>query len=123
MKATALKTTLGGVALALFAGAALISVPASAGSASNAVYRADSSPATYQEVRRRVFVAPAYAYDPYYNGPAYYGPSIAYAPPVEYAPPGDYAYDYDYGPPPAAYYGPGPGVALATPGFGLAIGY
>ena len=120
MKATALTTTLGG-ALAILASAAVFSAPASAGSVSNAVYRADSSPATYQEVRRRVFVAPAYAYDPYYDGPAYYGPSIAYAPPVEYAPP---VAAYDYGPPvDYGYYGPGPGVAFAAPGVGVAVGY
>ena len=131
MKATALKTTLGGgtFALALLGGAALLSAPASAGSVKNAVYRGDSSgqaPSSYfQEVRRRIFVAPAYAYDPYYDGPAYYGPSVAYAPPVEYAPPVQYAppVAYEYTPPPAAYYGPGPGVALAAPGVGVAVGY
>jgi len=75
----------------------------------------------YQEVRRRVFVAPAYAYDPYFDGPAYYGPSIAYVPPVEYAPP---VATYDYGPPvDYGYYGPGPGVAFAGPGVGVAVGY
>ena len=125
MKATALKTTLGGgvLAVALFGGAALFSAPALAGAVDNAVYRGDSSGSVpssyYQEVRRRIFVAPAYAYDPYYYGPAYYGPSVAYVPPVDYAPP----VAYDYGPPPAAYYGPGPGVAIATPGVGVAGGY
>jgi hypothetical protein len=121
MKAMALKTTLGGgaFALALIGGAALFSAPASAGSVDNAVYRADSSPATYQEVRRRVYVAPAYAYDPYFDGPAYYGPSIAYGPPVEYAPP----VAYDYGPPVDYDYGPGPGVSFFAPGVGVAVGY
>lgn len=101
MKATALKTTLGGpMALALIGGATLASAPVSADPVKNAVYRNDGSgtaPSSYyQEVRRRVFVAPAYAYDPYFDGPAYYGPSIAYVPPVEYAPP---VATYDYGPP------------------------
>ncbi len=125
MKATALKTTLSGaLALALIGGATLASTPASAEPGKNAVYRGDGSGAVpssyYQEVRRRVFVAPAYAYDPYYDGPAYYGPSIAYVPPVEYAPP---VAAYDYGPPvDYGYYGPGPGVAFAA-GVGLAVGY
>jgi uncharacterized BrkB/YihY/UPF0761 family membrane protein len=63
MKATALKTTLGGsaLALALFSGAALFASSASAGAVNNAVYRSDSSgqaPSSYfQEVRRRIFVA------------------------------------------------------------------
>src|SRR5262245_65661159 len=45
MKATALKTTLSGgaLALALFGDAALFSAPASAAAVNNAVYRADSS--------------------------------------------------------------------------------
>jgi len=126
MKATALKTTLGGaMALALIGGATLASATVSADPVKNAVYRNDGSgtaPSSYyQEVRRRVFVAPAYAYDPYFDGPAYYGPSIAYVPPVEYAPP---VATYDYGPPvDYGYYGPGPGVAFAGPGVGVAVGY
>jgi len=126
MKATALKTTLGGaMALALIGGATLASAPVSADPVKNAVYRNDGSgtaPSSYyQEVRRRVFVAPAYAYDPYFDGPAYYGPSIAYVTPVEYAPP---VATYDYGPPvDYGYYGPGPGVAFAGPGVGVAVGY
>ena len=125
MKATALKTTLGGpMALALIGGATLASAPVSADPVKNAVYRNDGSgtaPRATQEVRRRVFVAPAYAYDPYFDGPAYYGPSIAYVPPVEYAPP---VATYDYGPPvDYGYYGPGPGVAFAGPGVGVAVGY
>ena len=44
MKATALKTTLGGaLALALIGGATLASVPASADPVKNAVYRSDDS--------------------------------------------------------------------------------
>ena len=74
------------MALALIGGATLASAPVSADPVKNAVYRNDGSgtaPSSYyQEVRRRVFVAPAYAYDPYFDGPAYYGPSIAYVPPV-----------------------------------------
>lgn len=125
MKATALKTTLGGgtLALALFGGAALFSAPASAGAVNNAVYRSDSSGSVpssyYQEVRRRIFVTPPYVYDPYYDGPAYYGPSVAYVPPVDYAPP----VAYEYAPPPPAFYGPGPGVVVAAPGVGVAVGY
>jgi hypothetical protein len=124
MKATALKTTLGG-GLALALSAALFAAPASASSVSNAVYRGDSSGSVpssyYQEVRRVIIVAPPYANDPYYYGPAYYGPSVAYVPPpVAYGyapPPAAYAYApppvaYEYAPPPAAYYGPGPGVAV-----------
>jgi hypothetical protein len=108
MKATALKTTLGGaMALALIGGATLASAPVSADPVKNAVYRNDGSgtaPSSYyQEVRRRVFVAPAYV------------------PPVEYAPP---VATYDYGPPvDYGYYGPGPGVAFAGPGVGVAVGY
>ena len=126
MKARALRTTLSGaLALALIGGATLASAPASADPVKNAVYRGDGSgvvPSSYyQEVRRRVFVVPAYAYHPYFDGPAYYGPSIAYVPPVEYAPP---VAAYDYGPPvDYGYYGPGPGVAFAAPGVGLAVGY
>src|SRR5262252_8499389 len=97
MKATALKTTLGG-GLALAFSAALFAAPASASSVNNAVYRGDSSGSVpssyYQEVRRVIIVAPPYANDPYYYGPAYYGPSVAYVPP------------------PVAYYGPGPGVVV-----------
>ena len=121
MKATALKTTLGGaMALALIGGATLASAPVSADPVKNA--GSGTAPSSYyQEVRRRVFVAPAYAYDPYFDGPAYYGPSIAYVPPVEYAPP---VATYDYGPPvDYGYYGPGPGVAFAGPGVGVAVGY
>jgi hypothetical protein len=122
MKATALKTTLGG-GLALAFSAALFVAPASASSVSNAVYRGDSSGSVpsnyYREVRRVIIVAPPYANDPYYYGPTYYGPSVAYVPPpvaYAYAPP-PYAYApppvaYEYAPPPAAYYGPGPGVAV-----------
>ena len=118
MKATALKTTLGGatLALTLFGGAVLFAAPASASSVSNAVYRGDSSGSVpssyYQEVRRVIIVAPPYANAPYYYGPAYYGPSVAYVPPpvaYAYAPP---PVAYEYAPPPAAYYGPGPGVAV-----------
>jgi hypothetical protein len=138
MKATALKTTLGGgaLALALFGGAVLFAAPAYASSVSNAVYRGDSSGSVpssyYQEVRRVIIVAPPYADDPYYYGPAYYGPSVAYVPPpVAYGyapPPVAYAYApppvaYEYAPPPGAYYGPGPGVAVAGPGPGVAVGY
>jgi hypothetical protein len=126
MKATALKTTLcgGAVALALFSGAALFAAPASASSVSNAVYRGDSSGSVpssyYQEVRRVIIVTPPYANDPYYYGPAYYGPAVPYAPPVAYGyapPPAAYVYApppvaYEYAPPPGAYYGPGPGVAV-----------
>ena len=136
MKAMALKTTLGGgaLALALFGGAVLFAAPASASSVSNAVNRGDNSGSVpssyYQEVRRVIIVAPPYAGDPYYYGPAYYGPSVAYVPPpVAYGyapPPVAYAYApppvaYEYAPPPAAYYGPGPGVAVAGPG--VAVGY
>jgi hypothetical protein len=123
MKATALKRTLDGLALAF--SAALFVVPASASSVSNAVYRGDSSGSVpssyYQEVRRVIIVTPPYANDPYYYGPAYYGPSVAYVPPpVGYGyapPPAAYAYApppvaYEYAPPPAAFYGPGPGVAV-----------
>ena len=125
MKATALKTTLGGaMALALIGGATLASAPVSADPVKNAVYRNDGSgtaPSSYYQEVRRVFVAPAYAYDPYFDGRAYYGPSIAYVPPVEYAPP---VTTYDYGPPvDYGYYGPGPGVAFAGPGVGVAVGY
>ena len=127
MKAMALKSTLSGaMALALIGGATLASAPASAEPVKNAVYRGDGSGTApsgyYQEVRRRVFfVAPAYAYDPYFDGPAYYGPSIVYVPPVEYAPP---VAAYDYGPPvDYGYYGPGPGVTFAAPGVGVAVGY
>src|SRR5262249_53738818 len=115
MKAT--KTMLGGgaCALALFGGPPLFSAPASASSVSIAVYRSDSpgwAPSSYYQQVRRIFVAPAYAYDSYYDGPAYYGPPVAYGPPVNYAPP----VAYEYAPPPAAYYGPGPGIAVAAPG-------
>src|SRR4029079_5517597 len=52
--------------------ATLASAPVSADPVKNAVYRNDGSgtaPSSYyQEVRRRVFVAPAYAYDPYFDG-------------------------------------------------------
>jgi hypothetical protein len=78
MKATALKTTLGSgaFALALIGGAALVSAPASANP--NQSYWGGSvssgAPGTYQQVRRRVYVPPAYAYDPGYDRPAYDGP-------------------------------------------------
>src|SRR5262249_16782460 len=121
MKATALKTTLGG-GLTLAFSAVLFAAPASASSVSNAVYRGISSGSVpssyYQEVRRVIIVAPPYANDPYY-----YGPPVAYGyapPPVAYGyalPPPAHAYApppvaYEYAPPPAAYYGPGPGVAV-----------
>jgi hypothetical protein len=126
MKATALKTTLGSgaFALALIGGAALVSAPASANP--NQSYWGGSvssgAPGTYQQVRRRVYVPPAYAYDPGYDGPAYDGPSIDYGPPVAYGPP-PVAYDYDEGPPDDYDYGPGPGIAFVAPGAGFAIGY
>lgn len=114
MKATVLTTT-----LALM-GAALFAAPASAEVVNHAVYRPDSWQASIQQVRR-VYVAPAYGYDPYYDGPAYYGPPIAYVPPpVAYAPPVAYGY---VPPPPAYYYGPDPAVTYAGPRFGLAVGF
>ncbi len=121
MKATVLKTALGGaLALVLLGGAALLPVPASAGERQS--YIGDGAPATLEQVRRRIFVAPAYGYDPYYEGPAYYGPPVApYAPPVAYAPPPAYDYvppvDYDYVPP------PGPGFAVIGPRGGVVVGY
>ena len=113
MKVTVLKTTLALV------GAALFAAPAAAETV-NAVYRSGSSPASLEQVRR-IFVAPAYGYDPYYYGQAYYGPSFAYVPPpVAYAPRVAYAY---VPPPPSYYYGPGPAVAFAGPRFGVAVGF
>jgi hypothetical protein len=124
MKAMALKTTLGsGVfALALMGGAALLA-PASA-SPHESYWGGNVSsgaPANYYQIRRRVYVSPAYAYDPAYDGPAYDGPSVNYGPPIVYGPP--LAYDYDYGPPDDYDYGPGPGIAFVAPGAGFAIGY
>jgi hypothetical protein len=116
--------------IALFGSAALFAGPASAGSVNNAVYWSNSSgsvPSSYYQEVRRIFVAPAYAYDPYYQVPAYYDPPLAYGPPVAYVPPVDYApplpVAYEYAPPPAAYYCPAPGVAVAAPDVGIAIGY
>jgi len=118
MKPTALKTALGGSALliALLSGAALLPATASAGEHQS--YWGDGAPGTVEQVRRRIFVAPDYGYDPYYAGPAYYPPAGAYAPPVAYAPP-----PYDYAPPVDYDYGPAPGVAVIGPGVGFAIGY
>ena len=76
MKATFLKTALGGaITLALLGGAALTSAPASAGERQS--YLGDGAPATLEQVRRRIFVAPAYGYDPYYYGPDYYAAPVA----------------------------------------------
>ena len=121
MKTTVLKTALGGaMALALLDGAALLPTPASAGE--RQAYIGDGAPAALEQVRRRIFVAPAYGYDPYYYGPDYYAaPVVPYAPPVAYAPPPAYDYvppvDYDYVP------APGPGVAVVAPGADIDIGY
>ena len=115
MKATFLKTALGGaMMLALLGGAA----PASAGERQS--YIGDGAPATFEQVRRRIFVAPAYGYDPYYYGPDYYAAPVApYAPPVAYAPPPAYGYV-----PPVAYdYAPGPGFAVVGPRGGVVVGY
>ena len=121
MKTTALKTALGASALlALLGGASLLPAPASAGEHQS--YLGDGAPATLQEVRRRIYVAPAYGYDPYYAGPGYYTPPVAaYAPPVPYPPPVAYDYappvDYDYGP------APGPGAAVVAPDADIDVGY
>ena len=129
MKTTVLKTALGAcAALTLIGGAALLPAPASAGEQHS--YLGDGAPATLEQVRRRIFVAPDYGYDdPYaYDGPAYYPPA-AYAPPVAYAPPPAYAYDYvpppayGYVPPVGYGYGPGPGVAVVGPRGGVYVGY
>jgi hypothetical protein len=116
---TTVKTALGASALlALLGGASLLPAPASAGEHQS--YLGDGAPATLQEVRRRIYVAPAYGYDPYYSGPAYYAPPV-YAPPVPYAPPVAYEYappvDYDYVP------APGPGVAFVAPDADIDVGY
>lgn len=122
MKATFLKTAVGGaMMLALLGGAAVLPAPASAGEHDS--YIGDGAPATLEQVRRRIFVAPAYGYDDYYyDGPAYYGPPVApYVPPVAYAPPPAYGYvppvDYDYVP------APGPGFAIVGPRGGVVVGY
>ncbi len=116
------RLALGAALIALIAGAALSPAPASAGDGqafvNDAVNRGAS--ATLEAVRRRVFVAPAYGYDPYYGGPDYYpapvapyGPPVAYPPPVAYEPV-----------PPADYdYAPGPGLAIAGPRGGAVVGY
>ena len=118
MKATFLKTALGGaITLALLGGAALTSAPASAGERQS--YLGDGAPATLEQVRRRIFVAPAYGYDPYY-GPDYYAAPVApYVPPVAYAPPPA----YDYVPPVDYDYAPGPGFAVVGPRGGVYVGY
>jgi hypothetical protein len=121
MKATSLKSALSGtMLLALLGGSAILPVPASA--ADQHLYLGDGAPATLEQVRRRIFVAPAYGYDPYYYGPDYYAAPVApYAPPVAYAPPPAYDYlppvDYDYVP------APGPGVAGVAPETDIDIGY
>ena len=138
MKRTALNIALGGSALvlALLGGAAIFPATASAGESHS--YLSDGAPAALEQVRRRIWVGPAYGYDDAYDydGPAYYPPA-AYAPPVAYAPPPAYgyapppAYAYDYVPPPAygyvppvGYgYGPGPGVAVVGPRGGVYVGY
>jgi hypothetical protein len=103
MERTILRTALDAcAALALLGGAVLLPAPASAGE--RQAYLGDGAPATLQEVRRRIYVVPAYGYDPYYVGPAYYPPPAAYyAPPVAYAPPPVYGYVpppvYGYVPP------------------------
>jgi hypothetical protein len=119
MKATLLKTALGGaLTLALLGGAALVSAPASAGE--RQAYIGDGSQGALEPVRRRIFVAPAYGYDPYYYGPEYYAAPVApYVPPVAYAPPPA----YDYVPPVDYDYAPGPGVAVVGPRGGVYVGY
>jgi hypothetical protein len=119
MKATFLKTALGGaITLALLGGAALLPAPASAGERQS--YLGDGAPATLEQVRRRIFVAPAYGYDPYYYGPDYYAAPVApYVPPVAYAPPPA----YDYVPPVDYDYAPGPGFAVVGPRGGVYVGY
>ena len=135
MKPTSLNIALGSaLVLTLLGGAALLPATASAGDHQS--YLGDGAPAALQQVRRRIFVAPAYGYDDAYDydGPAYYPPA-AYAPPVAYAPPPAYGYvpppAYAYVPPPAygyvppvGYgYGPGPGVAVVGPRGGVYVGY
>jgi hypothetical protein len=120
MKVTLLKTALGGaMMLALLGGAAFVSAPASAGE--RQAYIGDGAPATLEQTRRRIFVAPAYGYDPYYYGPDYYAAPVApYAPPpVAYAPPPA----YDYVPPVDYDYAPGPGFAVVGPRGGVYVGY
>jgi hypothetical protein len=118
------RLALGAAVIAFLGGAALMSDPASAGdgqaTVSDAVNRGAS--ATLETVRRRVFVAPAYGYDPYYGGPDYYAapvapyvPPVAYPPPVAYEPVPPVDYDYDYA--------PGPGFAIAGPRGGVVVGY
>ena len=126
---TVLKIALGGTALilALLGGAALLPATASAGERNS--YLGDGAPATLEQVRRRIWVGPAYGYDdPYdYDGDAYYPPA-AYAPPVAYGyvPPPAYAYvpppAYGYVPPVGYGYGPGPGVAVVGPRGGVYVG-
>jgi len=121
LKATSLKSALGGtMLLALLSGSAILPAPASA--ADRHTTLGDGAPAAREQVRRRIFVAPAYGYDPYYYGPDYYAAPVApYAPPVAYAPPPAYDYvppvDYDYVP------APGPGVAVVAPEADIDIGY
>jgi hypothetical protein len=120
MKTTSLNIVLGGaMMLALLGGAALLPATASAGERSS--YIGDGAQGTLEQVRRRIWVGPAYGYDdPYaYDGPAYYPPPVAYAPPVAYVPP----VDYDYVPPVDYGYGPGPGVAVVGPRGGVYVGY
>ena len=62
MKTTSLKTALGASALlAALGGAVLLPAPASAGEHQS--YVGNGAPATLEQVRRRIFVAPAYGYD------------------------------------------------------------
>jgi hypothetical protein len=128
MKTTSLNIVLGGaMMLALLGGAALLPATASAGERNS--YIGDGAQGTLEQVRRRIWVGPAYGYDdPYaYDGPAYYPPPVAYAPPVAYVPPPAYDYvppvDYDYVPPVGYGYGPGPGVAVVGPRGGVYVGY
>ena len=122
MKRTALNVVLSGaMMLALLGGAAVLPAPASAGEHQS--YIGDGAQGTLEQVRRRIWVGPAYGYDdPYaYDGPAYYPPPVAYAPPpaYDYVPP----VDYDYVPPVGYGYGPGPGVAVVGPRGGVYVGY
>jgi len=119
MKATSFKTAIGGaMILALFGGAAFVTVPASAGE--RQTYIGDGAAGILEQVRRRIFVAPGYGYDPYYYGPEYYAAPVApYAPPVAYAP----APAYDYVPPVDYEYAPGPGFAIVGPNGGVVVGY
>jgi hypothetical protein len=67
MERTILRTALDAcAALALLGGAVLLPAPAAAGE--RQAYLGDGAPATLQEVRRRIYVVPAYGYDPYYVG-------------------------------------------------------